>query len=85
LRAWIAPSDGFEFQAFADELDRFGQGRNTEAEGALDNAGFAADVARDVEGSRLPFSERAHHLEALDRGVGRPQRLEAPDRPDQLL
>jgi hypothetical protein len=38
----IAPSDGFEFEAFADKLDRFGQGRNTEAEGALDNAGFAA-------------------------------------------
>lgn len=33
----------------------------------------------------MVFPERAHDLEALDRGVGRPERLEAPDRPDELL
>ena len=29
--------------------------------------------------------QRTHHLETLDRGIGRLQHLEAPDRPGQLL
>ena len=36
-----------------------------------------------VDACRLPTDRR--HLETLDRGVGRLQRFEAPDRADQLL
>ena len=75
----------FELELLADKLDRLGQDRGAETEGALDDAGLAADVTRDVEGRRLSLAERAHHLEALDRCVGSLQRLEASDRSDQLL
>ena len=54
-------SGRFELQPLADELDRFGQERGTETEGALDDAGLAADVAREVEGQGL----------SLDRTCGR--------------
>jgi len=56
LRNRTSSSDGFLLEAFADELSRFGQGRNTETEGTLDNAGLAADIACDGEGRRLPLT-----------------------------
>jgi hypothetical protein len=40
-----------------DELDRFGKGRGSKAEGAFDNAGFAGKVIRDVEASPCPSSD----------------------------
>ncbi len=56
-----------------------------DTEGAFDHAFFANRVAGQVEGAALAFSQGAHHLETLDCGVGRPHRLETPDRLDQLL
>ena len=50
-----------------------------------DEARLTANVTGDVEDCRLTFAERAHHLEAFDRRIGRLQRLEASDRADQLL
>jgi hypothetical protein len=44
------PSCRFEFEVRVDELDCFGKGRGSKAEGAFDNAGFAGNVIRDVEG-----------------------------------
>ena len=85
LRERVAPSDGLEVEAFADELDHFGQSGSAKTEGVLNDAGLAAYVTCDVEGCGLAFSQRAHHLEAFDRRVGRLQRLEALDPPDQLL
>ena len=88
-RRRIGGSDGlsgrFELEPLAEKVDRLGQSGEAKVEGALDDAGLASDVAREVEGCGLPFPERAHHLETLDRRVGRLQRLEASDRPDQLL
>src|SRR3984957_14243639 len=69
----------------AEDLDGFGQDACTETEGALDQAYLAADIAREVERSGLAFAQRTHDLEALDRGIGRLQSLEATDRADQLL
>ena len=56
-----------------------------DTEGALDHAFFANRVAGQVEGAALASSQGTHHLETLDCGVGRPHRLETPDRLDQLL
>jgi hypothetical protein len=85
----IGGSDGVsgrsEFEPLAEKPDRLGQSRGAEAEGALDHAGLAADVAGEVEGCGLPLAESAHHVEALDGRVGRLQRLEPARRPDQLL
>lgn len=78
-------SGRFEFEPFTDELRGFGQCAGAETEGALDEARLTANVAGDVEDCRLVFAERAHHLEAFDRRIGRLQRLEASDRADQLL
>ncbi len=44
------PSGRFEFEVRVDELDRFSRGRGSKAEGAFDNAGFAGNVIRNVEG-----------------------------------
>jgi hypothetical protein len=35
------------------------------AEGALDDASLASDVAGEVEGCGLPLAESAHHLDPL--------------------
>jgi hypothetical protein len=48
-------------------------------------ARLATDVAGEVEDRRLALAERTHHLEALDRCVGRLHRLETAHRPNQLL
>jgi hypothetical protein len=74
-----------EIKLFADKLDHLGEGRGVKTEGALDNAGCAANVTRDVEGRCLSLAKRPHHLEALDRCISRLQRFEAADRPNQLL
>ena len=63
----------------------FGQRACAEAESALDQARLATDVAREVEDCRLTFAEGTHHLETLDRRVGRLHRLETAHRPNQLL
>jgi hypothetical protein len=44
-----------EIKLFADKLDHLGDGRGAKTEGALDNAGFAANVTRDVEGRCCPL------------------------------
>ena len=51
-----------EFQPLADKLDSLGQDRGAETEGALDDAGLAADVTREIEGRCLTFAESAHYL-----------------------
>ena len=79
------PSGCFEFESCADELDYFGQCRGAKAKSSLDDAGFTTNVVCDVEGGCLSFTKCAHHLEALDRRIGRLQSLEAADRADQLL
>ena len=81
----VGLSRRLEFEPFVDKLNRLGQSGGAEAKSALDEAGLTWDVTRDVEGRCLSLAERTHHLEALDRRVSRPQRLEASDRPDQLL
>ncbi len=78
-------SGRFEFDLLAEKLDCLSQDRSAETEGALDDAGLASDVTRDIEGRCLSFAERVHHFEAFDGCVGRLQRLEASDRSDQLL
>jgi hypothetical protein len=74
-----------QLHPLADELDCFCYGRRTETEGALDNAGFAADIASEIEGRCLSFAKCAHHLKALDRRVSCFQCLKSSDRSDQLL
>jgi hypothetical protein len=74
-----------DLERSVEKLDHFGQGRGAEAEGALDDAGLPENIADDVEGRCLCLAERAHHLEAFDRRVGRLERFEASDRLDQLL
>jgi hypothetical protein len=74
-----------KFEPLTDELHGSGQCGGAETEGALDEARLTANLAGDVEDRRLTFAERAHHLEAFDRRIGRLQRLEASDRSDQLL
>ena len=78
-------SDRFEVEPLTDELHGFGRCRGAETEGALDEGRLTANVAGDVEDRRLTLAQRAHHLEAFDRRIGRLQRLEASDRADQLL
>jgi hypothetical protein len=51
-------------------VDRFGQDRGAKAESAFDDAGLTANVIGDIEGRCLAFTERAHHLEALERRIG---------------
>ena len=72
-------------EPLTNQLDGLGQRAWTEAEGALDQACLANDVARGVEDRRLTLAERMHHFEALDRRVGRLDRLETAHRPNQLL
>ena len=48
-----------ELEPFADKLDGLGQSRGTEAKRALDDAGLASNVTRDVEGRCLSLAERA--------------------------
>ena len=72
-------------QPLGDEPNGFGESGSAEAEGALDKACLAADVACDVESAGLAFAQCPHHLKALDRRVGCFQRLGAADRTDQLL
>ena len=48
VSSWL--SSCFKFEPFVDKLDRLGDRRRAEAEGALEDAGSAAYVARDVEG-----------------------------------
>ncbi len=43
-------SDRFELEPLIENLDRLGQSRQTQAEGALDDASLATNVIRDVEG-----------------------------------
>ncbi len=62
-----------------------GEAAWAEAEGALDQARLANNVAREVENRRLTFAECTHHLKALDRRVGRLHRFEPAHRPNQLL
>ena len=80
-----ARSDCFDFELLTDELDSLRKRAGSEPERTLHQAGFATDVAGDVERSGLPFAQRAHHFEALDRGVCCFQRLEAANRANQLL
>jgi hypothetical protein len=95
-KAWSKASEGgydrrvgwssrFELEPLVEKLRCLGQGERPEAEGSLDDAGLAANVAGEIEGQGLPRKERAHHLETLDRRIGRLERLEPPDRLDQLL
>ena len=67
------------------KLHNFGENAGADSKSALDNAGLAQHVAREVEDRRLPFAQRPHHLKALDCRTGRLQRLETPHRADQLL
>lgn len=67
-------SSRFKLEALVEKLHQLAQCRPTKSKGALDNAGLAADVAGGVEGRRLCFSERAHHLKPLYCRVGRLQR-----------
>jgi hypothetical protein len=46
----VGLSGRFELELLADKLDRLSQNGDAETEGALDDAGLAADVTRDVEG-----------------------------------
>jgi hypothetical protein len=43
-------SDRFELEPLIENLDCLGQSRQTQAEGALDDASLATNVIRDVEG-----------------------------------
>ena len=43
-------SDRFELEPLIENLDRLGQSRQTQAEGALDDASLATNVIRYVEG-----------------------------------
>jgi hypothetical protein len=43
-------SDRFELEPLIENLDRLGHSRQTQAEGALDDASLATNVIRDVEG-----------------------------------
>ena len=61
------------------------RGARSETEGALDDPGLADNAALEGEHPGLALAQRAHHLEALDRGVGRLQRLEPAHGPDQQL
>ena len=57
----------------------------SDAEGALNKADFVPDPFLILPECRLALLERPHHLEALEGGVGSPQRLEAQSRLDQAL
>ncbi len=48
----------FKLEPLVEKLHQLAQCRPAKSKGALDNAGLAADVAGDVEGRRLSFSER---------------------------
>ena len=49
-------------------------------EGAFGNPSLADNAALESENPGLAFAQRAHHPEALDRGVGRLRRLETAHR-----
>jgi len=55
------------------------------AEDTFDHALFTDGVAGQVEGQGLPFSQGAHDLKSLDRGIGRFHRLKPAHRFDQLF
>ena len=57
-----------------------GQNARSYAEGTL-----ADDAALEGESPSLTLAQRAHDPEALNRGVGRLQRLEAAHGPEQKL
>ena len=78
----LSDQDIADVAAYYSEL---GENAGADSKSALDNAGLAPHVAREVEDRRLPFAQRPHHLKALDCRIGRLQRLEAPHRADQLL
>lgn len=48
-------SSCFELAAFADKLNRLGQCRGTETEGARDDAGLAANVMRELKAEAGPL------------------------------
>lgn len=52
---------------------------------AFHDARLTAKIARAIEHGGLPLAQRPHHLEALDRGIGRLHRLEPTPRTDELL
>jgi hypothetical protein len=58
-------SGRFEFDLLAEQLDCLSQDGGAETEGALDDAGLASDVTRDIEGRCLSFAERVHHFKAF--------------------
>ena len=62
-----------------------GQSARSYAEGTLDDLRLADDAALEGESPSLTLAQRPHDLEALDRGVGRLQRLESAHGPDQQL
>ena len=62
-----------------------GQRARSDPEGALNELRFADDAAFESERPSLALAPCPHHLEALDPGVGRLQRLESAYRPDQLF
>ena len=57
----------------------------SEAKGALDEPGLADDAILKCEEPGLALAQRAHGLEALDRGVSGLERLETAHGPDQQL
>ena len=46
----VGLSGGLDPERGVEKLDHLGQGRDAEAEGTLDDAGLAANIAGDVEG-----------------------------------
>ena len=62
-----------------------GQSARSYAEGTLDDPRLADDAALEGESPSLTLAQRPHDLEALDRGVGRLQRLESAHGPEQQL
>ena len=71
--------------ALGSKRHDLGQGARPEAEGALNDSGLTDDAVLESEYPSLALAQRAHDLEALDRGVSRLQRLEAAHGPERQV
>ena len=78
-------SRGFCVKILREHCHNFGERAGPNAEGSFNYAGFAADVAGQVENRSLSLAQSPHHFKSLDRRIGGFQRLEPSHGPDKLL
>lgn len=84
-RALLLSSHGLAYKILGEQSYRFRQRARSDAEGPFDDACLATDLPRQIENRSLPLAQSTHDLKALERCIGRFQRLESSHRTDRLF